>query len=76
MFAQLTQLVAQGGHVVPCGNDLGAHGPAFSVNGVLAFYPVILLEHGEDLDADLVKVVSPIALADLAGLVHANHVGQ
>eukprot|EP00965_Chrysotila_dentata_P105508 3484584-Pleurochrysis_carterae.AAC.1 len=75
-YLSCAQLIAQGGHVVPCGDGLGAHGPAFSINGVLALHPVIPLKHGEDLDADLVKVVTKGALADLAGLVRANHVGQ
>eukprot|EP00965_Chrysotila_dentata_P195419 6176980-Pleurochrysis_carterae.AAC.1 len=36
-----------------------------------------LFEHGEDLKAYLAKVVAPVAVVvDLAGLVHANDVGQ
>eukprot|EP00965_Chrysotila_dentata_P032391 1079792-Pleurochrysis_carterae.AAC.1 len=44
--------------------------------GVLALHAIILFEHGEDLEAHPVKVVAPLALVDLSGLVHANEVGQ
>eukprot|EP00965_Chrysotila_dentata_P255409 6212213-Pleurochrysis_carterae.AAC.3 len=53
-----------------------AHGAALGVTGVLALLAVILFEHGEYLEAHSVKVVRRLALVDLAGLVHANDVGQ
>eukprot|EP00965_Chrysotila_dentata_P240719 6203872-Pleurochrysis_carterae.AAC.3 len=55
---------------------VAAHGVALDVNGVLALHAVTLFKHGEDLEAHLVKLVAPLALVDLAGLVHANGVGQ
>eukprot|EP00965_Chrysotila_dentata_P008778 286264-Pleurochrysis_carterae.AAC.1 len=45
LLPQLTQLVAQGGHGISGGNGLGAHGPVFGVDGVLALHLVILFEH-------------------------------
>eukprot|EP00965_Chrysotila_dentata_P177867 5874956-Pleurochrysis_carterae.AAC.2 len=62
---------AERDNIMSSGDGLVAHGPAFGVDGVLALHPVVLFEHGEDL-----KVVAPGALANLAGLVHANNIGQ
>eukprot|EP00965_Chrysotila_dentata_P236256 6201216-Pleurochrysis_carterae.AAC.3 len=76
LLMYLAQLIAHGGHVISNNDGLGAHGTALSVNGVLAPHAVILLKHGEDLEARLVKVVGPLALVDLAGVVHANDVRQ
>eukprot|EP00965_Chrysotila_dentata_P170167 5617200-Pleurochrysis_carterae.AAC.1 len=72
----LTQLVAQGDHIISGGNYLCAHGPAFGViNGLFALHPVILFdEHGEHLTADLVKVVAPGTLASLASFVLAAYI--
>eukprot|EP00965_Chrysotila_dentata_P201618 6180664-Pleurochrysis_carterae.AAC.4 len=68
LLTQLAQLVAQEGHVISDSDGFGVHGEALGVDGVLALHAVILLEHGEDLKAHLVKVIAPIALVDLAGL--------
>eukprot|EP00965_Chrysotila_dentata_P150998 4989594-Pleurochrysis_carterae.AAC.1 len=76
LLTQLAQFVAQGGHVISNSDGLGAHGAALGVNGALALHAVILFAHGEDLEAHLVKVFAPLALVDLADLVHANDVGQ
>eukprot|EP00965_Chrysotila_dentata_P094915 3139190-Pleurochrysis_carterae.AAC.1 len=76
LLAQLPQFVAQRGNIIFSGEALSTHGPAFGVDGVLAHHLVILFEHGEDLDANLIKIVAPGALADLsAGLAHANNIG-
>eukprot|EP00965_Chrysotila_dentata_P033785 1124446-Pleurochrysis_carterae.AAC.9 len=71
-----SQSLALGGHVISNSNSLGTHGVALGVNGVVAIHAVVLLEHGEDLKAHLANVVAPLALVDLAGLVHATDIGQ
>eukprot|EP00965_Chrysotila_dentata_P177543 5864989-Pleurochrysis_carterae.AAC.1 len=76
LLTPLAQLVGQGGHVLSNSDGLAAHGAALGVKGVLALNAIIHLEHGEDFDAHLVKVVAPLALMHLAFLVHANSVGQ
>eukprot|EP00965_Chrysotila_dentata_P072093 2381645-Pleurochrysis_carterae.AAC.1 len=49
LLAQLTQLVAQGRHIISGRDGLGAHGTTFGVDHVLALHSVVLLEHGVDL---------------------------